>query len=85
MSNTIPPSRKLSIFLAAQHVHVNERTVERWLGAGLIVGYVDGKNVLVDLDEIEAGFRLYPQHMRDGRRPKFGPNVRLVPLSKVEQ
>lgn len=64
---------------AAKKYERHPRTIENWIGAGLIRGYRDGKRILVDLDEIEAGFVNHPTKMRDGRRP-FGKQAVIVPL-----
>jgi len=56
------------------------KTIERWVDTGKITGYLDGKTVLVDLDEIEAAFKAGT--LRDPRRPRFSPKAKLVPLPK---
>jgi len=65
---------------AAAEFERSTRTIENWIGAGLIHGYRGAdRRVYVDLDEIEVGFKLFPGKMRDGRRP-FGPNAKIVAL-----
>lgn len=67
---------------AAQYFQTTPRTIENWIGAGYIPGYrLRSRVILVDLDDIEAAFKRYPQKMRDGRRP-YGPKARIVDLGQ---
>jgi excisionase family DNA binding protein len=65
--------------IAANYLHCHDRTISRWISEGLIRGYLDGNTVLVDLDEIEDGFKTNPR-LRDPRRPKYGAKAVLVPI-----
>lgn len=72
--------RRGPLSVAARYFQVHERTIFRWVDAGLIIGYLDGKTLLVDLDEIEEKLKT-ESGMRDGRRPRFSDKARLVSVA----
>jgi excisionase family DNA binding protein len=74
------PERLTTQASAARYFAVHERTIFRWIDAGLITGYQDGAHVLVDLDEIERRIASNSR-MKDGRRPRFSEAATIVPVS----
>jgi excisionase family DNA binding protein len=85
VSTVSAPIQPTSIYGASRYFQVSERTIERWIAVGHIVGWQDGKSVLVDVAEIERAL-LNNKGMRDGRRKPFGPAARIMPMPRaVEQ
>jgi excisionase family DNA binding protein len=78
--STIPP-RLSTRASGARYFNVHDRTIRHWLVKGYITGYQDGSDVLIDLDEIERELLTNP-HMRDGRRPRYGADAKIITLPR---
>lgn len=78
------PARLNTLHGMAQYLGCHWRTISGWIDRGLITGYLSGKDVMVDLDEIERGFVEHPKQMRDPRRPRWSPAARIVTLPAGE-
>jgi hypothetical protein len=78
--------RLLPDYACAERYRVHLETAANWARRGWVTAYVEGDQLWLDIDEIEAAFKIHPR-MKDGRRSKWpaSANVRPLPLPPRRQ